>query len=53
MAYEMEIKEEGLRALRGFPEDLRRQIGHALHRLQEDFSGDVKKLKGARKDIYK
>ena len=50
MAYEMEIKEEGLRALRGFPEDLRRQVGYALHRLQKDFSGDVKKLKGSKNE---
>jgi mRNA-degrading endonuclease RelE of RelBE toxin-antitoxin system len=39
-----------LAALRGFPEDLRRQIGYALHRLQEDFTGDVKKLKGSKNE---
>jgi len=50
MAYELEIKEEGLTALRALPEDIRRQIGYRLHLLQQDFSGDVKKLRGSKNE---
>jgi mRNA interferase RelE/StbE len=50
MAYEMEIKDEARAALRDLPYDLRRQIGYRLHVLQQDFSGDVKKLKGSRNE---
>jgi mRNA interferase RelE/StbE len=52
MAYEMEIKDEAREALRDLPGDIRRQIGCRLHILQQDFSGDVKKLKGSR-DEYR
>ena len=48
MAYEMEIKDEAKAALKALPEDVRRQIGFRLHQLQQDFSGDVKKLKGSK-----
>ena len=50
MAYEMEIKDEARAALRALPEDIRHQIGYRLHRLQQDFGGDVKKLKGSKND---
>jgi mRNA interferase RelE/StbE len=50
MAYEMEIKDEARAALRDLPDDIRRQIGYRLHVLQQDFSGDVKKLKGGKKE---
>jgi len=50
MAYAMEIKDEARAALRALPEDLRRQIGYRLHLLQQDFSGDVKKLTGSKNE---
>jgi mRNA interferase RelE/StbE len=50
MAYEMEIKDEARAALRGLPDDIPRQIGYRLHILQQDFGGDVKKLKGSRSE---
>ncbi len=50
MEYEMEIKEEAKVELRVLPEDIRRQIGFRLHCLQQDFRGDVKKLKGSKNE---
>jgi mRNA interferase RelE/StbE len=32
------------------PNDIRRQIGFRLHLLQQDFSGDLKKLKGSKNE---
>ncbi|MBI3414616.1 MAG: hypothetical protein HY043_04730 [Verrucomicrobia bacterium] len=48
MAYELEIKDEAKARLRALPEDIRREVGYRLHRLQQDFSGNVKKLKGSK-----
>lgn len=50
MKYEIEIKEEAKAELRELPEDVRREIGYRLHLLQQEFSGDVKKLKGSRNE---
>jgi mRNA interferase RelE/StbE len=50
MNYEMEIKGEARAALKEMPEDIRREIGYRLHRLQQDFSGDAKKLKGSKNE---
>ena len=50
MEYELEIKGEAKAALRALPEDVRRQIGFRLHRLQQDLSGDVKKLRGSQNE---
>lgn len=50
MEYEMEIKDEAIGALRELPEETRRKIGYSLHLLQQDFSGDVKKLQGSKKE---
>lgn len=50
MKYEMEIKDEAITALRKLPEEIRREIGYRLHLLQQDFSGDVKKLKGSKNE---
>jgi mRNA interferase RelE/StbE len=50
MEYEMEIKDEAMAALRALPEDVRKQIGYRLHQLQQDFSGDLKKLKGSKNE---
>jgi mRNA interferase RelE/StbE len=50
MKYEIEIKEEAKVALRKAPEEVRRQIGYRLHLLQQEFSGDVKKLEGSRNE---
>lgn len=50
MKYEIEIKDEAKIALRKLPEEDRREIGHRLHLLQQDFSGDVSKLKGSKNE---
>ena len=50
MEYGMEIKDEAREMLRAMPEDLRRHIGYRLHLLQQDFSGDVQKLKGSKNE---
>ena len=48
--YEIEIKDEATIALRKLPEEVRRQIGYRLHLLQQDLSGDVKKLEGSKNE---
>ncbi len=50
MKYEIEIKDEAKIALRKLPEEVRREIGHRLHLLQQDFSWDVQKLKGSKNE---
>jgi mRNA interferase RelE/StbE len=50
MKYEIEIKAEAIVALGKLPEETRREIGYRLHVLQQDFSGDVKKLKGSKSE---
>jgi mRNA interferase RelE/StbE len=50
MKYEIEIKEEANAELRELSEDVRREIGYRLHLLQQEFSGDVKKLKGSKNE---
>jgi mRNA interferase RelE/StbE len=50
MKYEIEIKEEAKAELRKLPEAVQREIGHRLHLLQQEFSGDVKKLKSSRNE---
>ena len=50
MAYELEIKPEPMKFLRSLSAGERRQIGHRLHGLQQDFSGDVTKLRGSRNE---
>jgi mRNA interferase RelE/StbE len=50
MKYEIEIKDEAKAELRELPEDVRREIGYRLHLLQQEFSGDVKKLKGSKNE---
>ena len=47
MAYELEIKVEAMKVLRAMPPEIRRQIGFRLHQLQQDFSGDVVRLRGS------
>ena len=44
----MVISEEAREQLRALPAELRRNIGRRLDLLQEDFSGDIKKLEGPR-----
>jgi mRNA interferase RelE/StbE len=46
----MEIKDEAKAALRALPQEIRQQIGFRLHQLQEDFSGDVKKIRGSKNE---
>ena len=46
MSFELFISEEARVQLRNLPDDVRRNLGYRLQSLQENFSGDVKKLKG-------
>jgi mRNA interferase RelE/StbE len=46
MAYRLFISEEARDHLRALPDELRKNVGHRLSLLQENFSGDVKKLEG-------
>jgi mRNA interferase RelE/StbE len=50
MNYEIDIKAEAKAELRKLPGEIRREIGYRLHLLQQEFSGDVKKLKGSKND---
>jgi mRNA interferase RelE/StbE len=50
MSYEIEIKDDAKTALRKAPEEIRREIGYRLHLLQQEFSGDVKKLRGSKNE---
>jgi mRNA interferase RelE/StbE len=50
MRYEIEIKDVAKAELKKLPEDVRREIGYRLHLLQQEFSGDVKKLKGSKNE---
>jgi mRNA interferase RelE/StbE len=50
MKYEMEIKDEVITGLRRLPGNVRQEIGYRLHLLQQDFSGDVKKLRGSKNE---
>jgi mRNA interferase RelE/StbE len=44
MRYRLEIKEEARQQLRALPKEKRRNIGKKLDVLQNNLSGDVKKL---------
>lgn len=44
----MFISEEAREQLRALPDELRKNIGYRLRLLQEEFSGDIKKLEGPR-----
>jgi mRNA interferase RelE/StbE len=48
MQYELFISEEAREQLRELPDDIRRNIGYRLQLLQDDLTGDVKKLEGLR-----
>ena len=50
MAYEMELSDEARRSLRSLPNEVRREIGFQLDRLQRSFGGDVKKLRGGKNE---
>ena len=50
MKYEMEIKNEAVTKLRKLPSEIRREIGYRLYVLQQNFSGDIRKLKGSRNE---
>jgi mRNA interferase RelE/StbE len=52
MRYQIELLPVALAQLRALPRDTRRLIGGKLDRMQDDLSGDVKKLKGF-KDKYR
>lgn len=44
MRYELFLGEEARNQIRGLPKAIRENIGHRLENLQQDLSGDVKKL---------
>jgi len=44
--YEIEVLKSVREQLRALPKDVRYAIGSKINRLQNDLSGDVKKLKG-------
>jgi len=44
--FTFEIKEKALKSLQALPKHQFKQIGHAMDSLQQNFSGDIKKLKG-------
>lgn len=46
MHYRLEITQDAKEKLRALPEEIRREIGYRIFLLQDDFAGDVKKLKG-------
>lgn len=48
MRYIIVLTDEVKDKLRSFPVRLRREIGHKLFLLEEDLSGNVKKLNGSR-----
>ena len=50
MPYDMDIRQEALETLRVMPEAVKREIGYRLHCLAQNFSGDVKKLRGSRNE---
>ncbi|MGH7976668.1 MAG: type II toxin-antitoxin system RelE family toxin [Limisphaerales bacterium] len=45
--FELFISDEALEQLRTLPKDLRKRIGDRLSVLENNFSGDIKKLAGA------
>jgi mRNA interferase RelE/StbE len=49
MRYHVFIPEAMKAQLRALPESVRQEIGYKLFLLQEGLSGDVKKLKGSKK----
>jgi mRNA interferase RelE/StbE len=49
MHYELVISDEARDQLRSLPKPLRRSIGHRLDLLQEDLTGNVKKLSAQEK----
>lgn len=48
MAYDLSISEEARDQLRTLPNEQRKNIGYRLQQLQEQFTGDIKKLEGQR-----
>lgn len=50
MRYNVILTDEVKARLCAMPLELRREIGHKLFLLEEDLSGDVKKLKGSRNE---
>jgi mRNA interferase RelE/StbE len=50
MPYGLEIKTEPMKFLRSLPVVERKQIGYRLHCLQQNFAGDVTKLRGSRNE---
>ena len=50
MRYTVRLTKEGKAKLHALPLAFRREIGHRLFLLEEDLTGNVKKLKGSRQE---
>ncbi|MBA2241436.1 MAG: type II toxin-antitoxin system RelE/ParE family toxin [Chthoniobacterales bacterium] len=50
MHYTVVLTDEVKSKLRSMPLALRKELGHKLFMLEEDLTGDVKKLKGSRNE---
>ena len=50
MRYRIEFGPEAIEQLRALPKEIRRNIGFRLDQMQNDLTGDVKKLKGGDND---
>jgi mRNA interferase RelE/StbE len=51
MHYRLEVMKDAKEKLRSLLDEIRREIGYRLFLLQEDFAGDVKKLKGFKNEF--
>ncbi len=50
MEFELDIKSDALASLKKLSLEDRKLVGYRLHCLEQDFSGDVKKLKGSKNE---
>lgn len=46
MRYRIQFGDDAIAELRRLPKEVRRNIGFRLDQMQDDFAGDVRKLKG-------
>jgi mRNA-degrading endonuclease RelE of RelBE toxin-antitoxin system len=53
VTYELAISEAARDQLRRLPQDMRRNIGYRLHLLQQDLTGDVRKIEGQQRNHYR
>jgi mRNA interferase RelE/StbE len=53
VTYQLAISKAAREQLRQLAQDVRRNIGYRLHLLQQDLTGDVRKLEGQQKNHYR